>query len=232
MAQGTTKAVLLLSGGLDSSSLALAPPEGFDIRWAVSANYGQKHAMLETQAADTVARVANIKHKILNLCGLEDLFSDSALVDPERDVPEGHYEDETMRETVVPNRNMILLSAAIAFAIKVGARAVLCGAHQGDHAIYPDCRPGFFLGMTTAAMFCHYTPVLVVAPYVGMTKAEIVNQAAARMKDPSLLSILTYSCYKGGEIHCGRCGTCTERKEAFQKAGVEDKTLYQYKFFS
>lgn len=128
-----------------------------------------------------------------------------------------------MKKTVVPNRNMILLAVAIAKAVSVGARFVAYGAHAGDHAIYPDCRPEFVEAMKTAAGLADWTKVEILAPFIKSTKADIAK-TGARLGVPFEM---TWSCYKGGEIHCGKCGTCTERREAFQLAKIDDPTKYE-----
>jgi 7-cyano-7-deazaguanine synthase len=138
-------------------------------------------------------------------------------------VPEGHYTDPSMRATVSPNRNMILLSLAGAVAISHGCSTLAYAAHAGDHPIYPDCHPLFFDAMTEAFRLCHYEPLQFEAPFIHLTKAEIV----AKGHKLGVPFELTWSCYKGEDLHCGKCGTCYQRKEAFQIAGVEDATPYE-----
>ena len=150
------------------------------------------------------------------------LFGKSSLTDAETEVPEGGYREENMKSTVVPNRNMIMISVAAARAIAIGAGSVAYAAHSGDHAIYPDCRPEFADALAGALRLCHYFPIGLERPFVGMTKADIVRLGADLGVDFSK----TWSCYKGGERHCGKCGTCAERKEAFRLAGIPDPTEY------
>jgi 7-cyano-7-deazaguanine synthase len=147
----------------------------------------------------------------------------SSQTDDDIAVPHGHYTDESMKVTVVPNRNMVLLSVAIAEAISTGCENVAIAAHIGDHTIYPDCRAMFLLAMRDAARECHFEPIEILAPFIACTKAEIVHDGA-ELKVPFEL---TWSCYEGKAFHCGECGTCVERKEAFQIAGVTDPTVYE-----
>ena len=146
----------------------------------------------------------------------------SSLLSGADDIPEGHYEDENMKSTVVPFRNGIMLAVACGLAESRGLQHVMIANHGGDHAIYPDCRPGFVDAMSRAMSEGTYEGVTLLAPYTDMTKADIARRGAELGVDFSL----TYSCYKGGERHCGRCGTCVERREAFSLAGVPDPTDY------
>jgi len=137
-------------------------------------------------------------------------------------VPAGHYTNETMKLTVVPNRNMIMLSVAIGWAVSGKADAVAYAAHAGDHTIYPDCRPAFIEAIRQAAALCDWHRVELLTPFVGKTKRDIVRLGA----ELDVPFGQTWSCYVGGEVHCGRCGTCVERREAFKSAGVDDPTVY------
>ena len=208
------KAVVLLSGGLDSTVLTAAfVAAGHTVR-ALSVDYGQRHAR-ELAAARAVVRHYGIAHEIATIP--PELVGGSALTGG-GPVPHGHYEDESMRSTVVPNRNMILLAYAAAVAVLEGFDAVAYAAHANDRAIYPDCRTEFADAMRAALAVCHYEPVALCVPFVGKTKRQIVE-------DGDLLRApfaLTWSCYEGGSKPCGRCGTCVERAEAFRLAGVAD----------
>lgn len=201
---------VLLSGGLDSTA-ALSLIRLSEVG-AISINYGQRHRR-ELQAAAAVAGHYSIEHRILDLRGL---LHGSALLG-ETEVPEGHYAEKSMAATVVQGRNLLFTAAAIA-SMTTGDTLTV-GVHAGDHPIYPDCRPGFWRGIAELGT---YYGVAIAAPFVDLTKAEVV-QLAAQADAPLEL---TWSCYEGGRIHCGRCGTCVERAEAFHLAGVEDPTEY------
>lgn len=205
---------VILSGGLDSTTaLALARESapGEDVA-AVSFNYGQRHAR-ELAAAAAVTAHYRIRHQVIDLSGL---LHGSALLG-ETDVPEGHYAADTMTATVVNGRNLLFAAAAIA-TTKPGD-TVWTGVHAGDHPIYPDCRPEFWVALATAA---EAYDVRVTAPFITLPKSEVVyigDKVDAPLE-------LTWSCYQGGDLHCGRCGTCVERAEAFDAAGVTDPTTY------
>jgi 7-cyano-7-deazaguanine synthase len=169
-----------------------------------------------------VAEKAGLKLTVADLSGLRPLLSVGCLTSA-AEVPDGHYEDDSMRQTVVPNRNMIMMSVAAAHAISCGADAVAYAAHAGDHAIYPDCREVFVRACAAALAVCHYTDIRLLTPFLRMSKRDIVRRGV----DASVPFGLTWSCYKGGERHCGKCGTCTERREAFLLAGVPDPTEYE-----
>ncbi len=191
----------------------------------VSFDYGQRHRK-ELDFAQRAARALSADWDLISLAaaGIQRLFRGSALTDPAIDVPEGHYAHENMRVTVVPNRNAIMLSIAYAAAVSARADVVAAAMHAGDHPIYPDCRPEFIRAF--AAMERLATEGLadidLLTPFIHMSKADIAALGARRgvpFED-------TWSCYKGEEIHCGACGTCYERREAFQRAGIVDPTVY------
>lgn len=220
------KTVLCFSGGLDSTVLLyyLKYRLGHEVH-CLSVDYGQRH-FKEIQRAVQIA--ANAPHKILDMCdiGQSIMLGSSQTgngITYNIPVPEGHYAEESMKATVVPNRNMVLLSLATAWAVSLKADFVAYAAHAGDHAIYPDCRPEFFNPLGEAIRKCDWHKVEPLAPFVEMTKAQIVKLGA----ELGVSFEKTYSCYKGGEKHCGKCGTCTERKESFQLAGVIDSTEYE-----
>jgi len=214
------KVVVVLSGGMDSSALLVwAIAKNYDVT-AITIDYGQRHRK-EIGYAKLLCDGLLVEHKIVDLSSLKTLMGNTALTG-DIDVPEGHYAAPTMKLTVVPNRNMVLLSTAICLAAECGASKVLYGAHSGDHPIYPDCRPEFVERLSRAAEVCWYDKITIEAPFVEKTKAEIVSIGAGL----GLLWALTWSCYKGGETHCGSCGTCVERREAFMLAGVDDPTNY------
>ena len=215
------KTVVIHSGGLDSTVLLDHLRAAGDEVTALSVDYGQRHRR-ELDAAAEICRLADIPHRTADLSGIRPLLSGSSLTSDEVEVAEGHYTEASMRTTVVPNRNMILLSVAVGHALSIGAGRVAYAAHSGDHAIYPDCREVFADAMAEAIRLADWEPTELHRPFVGMTKADLVRRGA-ELGTPFGL---TWSCYKGGERHCGRCGTCIERREAFDLAGVPDPTEY------
>lgn len=217
-------AIVVFSGGMDSTTLLYRVlDEGYTVH-AVSFDYGQRHVR-ELDAARTIAARTGVAHGVINLCVLQSFLS-SALTDTARSVPHGHYAEENMRQTVVPNRNAIMLAIAWGIAATEGAEIVATGVHAGDHFIYPDCRPEFIAAIQHAFRFGtvgHASPLLrLYTPYLNQTKIEIA-QDGARLGVPYEL---TWTCYEGGEIHCGVCGSCQERREGFRLAGVLDPTHY------
>ncbi|MEN3147850.1 7-cyano-7-deazaguanine synthase QueC [Neorhizobium sp. IRAMC:178] len=217
------KTIVVCSGGLDSVSLAHRIAAEQQLLGLISFDYGQRHRKELDFAAACAARLG-VFHEIIDMRGIGSRLTGSALTD-DVDVPDGHYAEETMRVTVVPNRNAIMLSIAFGVAAARQADAVAIAVHGGDHFIYPDCRPGFitaFQAMQDQALD-GYASVRLLAPYVNGSKADIVTDGA-RNGTPFAE---TWSCYKGGALHCGRCGTCVERREAFHLAGIEDPTEYE-----
>jgi 7-cyano-7-deazaguanine synthase len=218
-----TSSLVLLSGGLDSTVLAAHLRAAGDRVEAVSIHYGQRHAV-ELDAARAVAGRLGIRHDVVDLTVLRGVLTGSALTDDAVDVPEGHYAEANMRSTVVPNRNAIMLSVAVGVAAARGLARVATAVHAGDHPVYPDCRPEFVAAAdaTARAGTAGYGDVGVFAPFVTWSKADIA-QWGDRIGAPLAQ---TWSCYVGGDVHCGRCGTCVERHEAFRLAGVADPTTY------
>lgn len=221
MSMATTD-LILLSGGLDSSTLLADAARRGTTRLAVSVAYGQRHVR-ELRAAHDIANYYGVEHLVLDLSGWGRLLTGSALTDPAVAVPHGHYADESMRITVVPNRNATMLSAAAGIAQARGCNRVLTAVHFGDHPIYPDCRPKFIAAIAHATELATDGAVTIEAPFVGMLKADIARTAGKL----GLPVGLTWSCYEGGDLHCGRCGTCIERIEALRDAGVPDPTIYK-----
>ena len=215
------KVVVVLSGGMDSSVLLAHHLSIGDVVRAVSINYGQRHVR-ELVSAKRICEKLNVPHKIAQLESLADILPGSSQTDRSVEVPEGHYAEESMKMTVVPNRNMILIAVAVGHAIAHKFDYVSYAAHAGDHAIYPDCRPEFYLKLNDVIQIADWHPVKLIAPFGRMTKTDIVRQGSSIGFDFSQ----TWSCYKGGADHCGKCGTCVERREAFQLAGVPDPTIY------
>lgn len=212
--------MIILSGGLDSVTLLHEYKE--QIALALTFDYGSNHNQRELQMARKNCEMLHIEHITVPLPFVKELFRSSLLEGAEA-VPEGHYEAENMQSTVVPFRNGIMLSIACGIAETRGLKKVLIANHSGDHAIYPDCRREFIESMSCAMQTGTYIGVSILAPYTNKTKAYIVK----RGKDQGVDFSLTYSCYKGTEKHCGKCGTCQERKEAFLLAGVDDPTEYE-----
>jgi 7-cyano-7-deazaguanine synthase len=218
------KTILSYSGGLDSTVLLyhLKYQLGHEVR-CLSVNYGQRHRR-EIEAAQHIAGLNNSEFQVADLSAVKNLFAGSSQTS-DIPVPEGHYAEESMKQTVVPNRNMVLLSLATAWAVSTKSDFVAYAAHTGDHAIYPDCRPAFTEAMEDAIRLCDWHVVKLLRPFLyptPMDKTEIVKMG----KVLGVPFALTWSCYKGGIMHCGKCGTCVERKEAFKLADVVDPTIY------
>ena len=203
------KAILIYSGGMDSTTLLYEYKDS--IKLAVSFDYGSKHNAREIACAAENCRRLGIPHRIIPLEFIGKYFRSDLLLSG-GEIPEGSYNDENMHSTVVPFRNGIMLAVAVGLAESYDVDAVLLANHAGDHAIYPDCRPSFIEAFDRAAEKGTYNGVRIVSPYCLLTKRDI----ALRGKELGIDFSLTYSCYKGGEKHCGRCGTCTERKEALE----------------
>lgn len=212
-------ALLVLSGGMDSTTMLYDYRDR--IALAVTFNYGSNHNAREIECARYNCEKLDIELVVVDLPFIGRLFQSSLLSGAEA-IPEGNYDDENMRSTVVPFRNGIMLAVAAGLAESRGLHVLMLANHGGDHAIYPDCRPGFVDAMSRAISEGTYEHIHIFAPYTDITKADIARRGAGIGVDYSH----TYSCYKGGEHHCGRCGTCTERREAFRLAGLPDPTLY------
>lgn len=221
-----TKAVVTVSGGLDSVTLAHDLAAAGEELALLSFDYGQRHVG-EIEFAKRCAQRLQAEHHVVDLRSVGSILSGSALTDPSVDVPDGHYTDDSMKATVVPNRNAILLSIATGLAVASGADTVATAVHAGDHPIYPDCRPAFIEAFEHLARVANEGFVAegfkVTAPYLNLSKAQIVARGAAL----HVPFADTWSCYRGGELHCGRCGTCVERIEAFELADVDDPTAYE-----
>lgn len=193
-----------------------------DIALAVTFDYGSNHAAKEIPFAQLHCQRLGIEHIIIPLDFMHQYFK-SSLLSGADDIPEGHYEDENMKSTVVPFRNGIMLSIACGMAESRELKRVMIANHGGDHAIYPDCRGEFISSMSDAMRHGTYEGITIEAPYTNITKSDIARHGKALGIDYSE----TWSCYKGGERHCGKCGTCVERQEALHEAGIEDMTEYE-----
>lgn len=212
--------LLVCSGGLDSVTLAYKLATEHKLKSIISFNYNQKHSK-ELEFAEQCAQELNVDFKLIDITSLSTAFADTALTSS-TNVPDGHYAQQTMKITEVPNRNAIFLSIAFAYAITIGACEVAIAVHGGDHFIYPDCRPEFLEAFNTMEYFSLEGKVRLVAPYAQKTKGDIAHEGSI-YKVPFEK---TWSCYKGQDTHCGRCGTCVERREAFATAKIADPTIY------
>lgn len=212
--------VIIVSGGMDSITLLHDYKD--HIALGISFDYGSNHNAKEIPFAELHCKRLGIKHITIPLEFMHKYFK-SSLLEGADAIPEGHYEDENMKSTVVPFRNGIMLAIAAGIAESNGLDHVMIANHGGDHAIYPDCRPEFISAMSSATSAGSYNGVTVIAPYTSITKGDI----ARRGKELGIDYTETWSCYKGGDKHCGKCGTCVERKEALRDAGIEDFTEYE-----
>lgn len=231
------KAVVILSGGIDSSTLLYWVVDHVPETYALTFDYGQRHTVETTAARKIVhhCRVLNalpkhkrIYHEMVDISNIKSLLKRSALIDsniPVPDLPEEPKYYNTLGTTVVPNRNAILLSLAVGKAITEGAALVVYGAHKSDRGVYPDCRAEFVKAFEIQARLANDTPELkVAAPFINWNKSQIVRIG-------HILHVpfdSTWSCYKGGAKHCGACSSCHERKRAFAQAGITDPTVYVF----
>lgn len=212
--------IIVLSGGMDS--VTMLHEFASEIKVAVSFDYGSKHNAKEIPFAALHCQQLGIQHIVIPLDFMTRYFKSSLLMGGE-DIPEGNYDDENMKSTVVPFRNGIMLSVAAGLAESHGLKRLFIANHFGDHAIYPDCRAGFIKAMNEAVSEGTYEHIRIEAPYTGISKTDIAKRGAKL----GINYAETWSCYKGGEKHCGKCGTCMERKGAFREAGLTDPTIYE-----
>jgi 7-cyano-7-deazaguanine synthase len=215
------KATVLLSGGMDSVTALYHAAAEHEVTGALSFDYGSKHNQRELPFARHHAEKLHIPHTIIPLDFIARHFTSDLLLTG-GPIPDGHYEEESMKRTVVPFRNGIMLSIAAGLAESRGSEALIIAAHAGDHAIYPDCREPFMQSLSDAIRHGTYAAVQVLRPFIHLTKSQIALRGAALGIDYTQ----TWSCYKGGPLHCGTCGTCVERKEAFTLAALPDPTVY------
>ena len=216
------KVCVLLSGGMDSVTALYWARGKHEVTSSISFDYGSKHNSREIPFAILHAARIGISHTVMPLDFIAHHFT-SDLLKSGGDIPDGHYAEDAMKQTVVPFRNGIMLSIAAGFAESTGSEGLVIAAHSGDHAIYPDCRGSFMQSMETAIREGTYAQIRLLRPFIDLNKAEIVRRGLAMGLDFSE----TWSCYKGGEIHCGTCGTCVERREAFMLTGQIDPTVYR-----
>lgn len=216
------KVCVLLSGGMDSVAALYDALREHEVAACLSFDYGSKHNAREIPFARLHAEKHAIPHHTVALDFMDRLFK-SDLLKSGGDIPDGHYAEESMKQTVVPFRNGIMLAVAAGFAESIGAEGVVIAAHSGDHAIYPDCRKPFMRAMGGAMEEGTYARIRLLRPFISIDKAAIARRGAELGVDFSQ----TWSCYKGGHTHCGVCGTCVERREAFQMAGLTDPTVYE-----
>lgn len=214
--------VVIFSGGMDSFTILnqANQNENYNVH-ALSFDYGQRHVK-ELHCAKSVCAELGIPHQVVDISSINALMKGSALTD-NIDVPEGHYESESMKQTVVPNRNMVLISLAVAHAVSINATKVFYGAHSGDHAIYPDCRPAFVHAMNDVCAIANYEAVEIVCPFLDKSKIDILAAGLALNLDYAK----TWTCYNGREKACGKCGSCQERLEAFELNNATDPLPYE-----
>ena len=214
--------MVIYSGGMDSYTVLHKAIEEGLTPFALTFDYGQRHVK-EIQVASDVCKELGINHKVIDITAINQLIGGSSLTDSSIEVALGDYENSNMVNTVVPNRNMILLSLAIGYAVSIGAEKVYYGAHSGDHDIYPDCRPIFVEKMNDVAAVANYEPTEIYSPYLKSDKIGILKDGIRMGLDYSK----TWTCYNGREKACGQCGSCVERLEAFEKNGLTDPIAYE-----
>ena len=216
------KVVVIYSGGMDSYTVLHKAIEEGLTPFALTFDYGQRHVKEITVASKVCSELA-IHHKVIDITAINQLIGGSSLTDSSIDVALGHYQNDNMKSTVVPNRNMILLSMAIGYAVSIGAEKVYYGAHSGDHEIYPDCRPIFVEKMNEVASVANYEHTEIYSPYLNSNKIGILKDGLRMGLDYSK----TWTCYNGRDKACGKCGSCVERLEAFEKNNLTDPIPYE-----
>jgi len=217
-----SKAIVILSGGMDSQTLLYSIKEKEQSICAISFNYNQKQVQ-EIECARWNCTHLDIEHKIVDISNIgKSLLKGNALTSSNVDLPEGHYNEENMSLTVVPARNLIMLSIAIAHAISIDYDKVYVGVHAGDHHIYYDCRPLFIRAVQQVSSVCDEKPIQVEAPFLNMTKGQIVSLG----KELNVPYKHSWTCYRGGKKACGRCGSDIERILAFHEVGMKDPVEY------
>ncbi len=215
------KAIVLLSGGMDSVCALYDSMAKYEVVLSVSFDYGSKHNAKELPYAEHHSKLFNIEYIVIELSFMEQYF-ESSLLKGGVDIPEGEYKESNMKQTVVPFRNGIMLSIAAGLAESRGCNVIVIGAHADDNTVYPDCREEFISAFSSAMVLGTYSKVKVYAPFINMNKTQI----ALRGKELDIDFSKTWSCYKGEEHHCGKCGTCVQRINAFKEAQISDPTTY------
>ena len=216
------KTIIVFSGGLDSTTLLYhIRAMGAEVK-ALTVNYNQRHSK-EITYATRLCESIGVEHRVIDIPGLHGVLGGNALTSSQSAVPEGEYQDETIKLTTVPNRNMILLSVAIAWACDLKFDSVAFGAHAGEHTNYPDCKQPFAQAMDAAARVCDRDPIEVLAPFVNWHKGDIVKRGI----ELNVPFERTWSCYNGRDLHCGKCSTCMDRLQAFRQAGIPDPARYE-----
>jgi 7-cyano-7-deazaguanine synthase len=216
------KTIIVFSGGLDSTTLLYHMRSlNADVA-ALTVNYNQRHSK-EIEYAKNLCASLNVQHRVIDIPGLQGVLGVNALTSSQADVPEGEYRDDTIKVTTVPNRNMILLSVAIAWASALKFDSVAFGAHSGEHTNYPDCKPPFAKAMDAVARVCDWAPIEVLCPFVDWNKGDIVKRGI----ELNVPFEKTWSCYNGRQFHCGKCSTCMDRLQAFRQAGIQDPAEYE-----
>ncbi|ALM52747.1 7-cyano-7-deazaguanine synthase QueC [Halomonas huangheensis] len=221
MTDSSNATVVVYSGGMDSYTVLHRVLRETRNVHALSFHYGQRHSR-ELDVARRVCEELRVAHQVVDITAIHGLIDNSALTDDSRPMPDDDYAEDNLTATVVPNRNMILLSLAIAKAVNVGAGRVAYGAHGGDHVLYPDCRPAFVEAMNDVAAIANFSPVEIHAPYLNANKEQILADGLAMGLDYAN----TWTCYVGEELACGRCGSCRERLAAFAAHGIKDPLNY------
>ncbi|MEL0659369.1 7-cyano-7-deazaguanine synthase QueC [Psychromonas arctica] len=216
------KVVVIYSGGMDSYTVLHKAIEEGLTPYALTFDYGQRHVK-EVQVAEQVCKELGVHHKVIDITSINQIIGGSSLTDSSIEVAQGDYEESNMLNTVVPNRNMILLSLAIGYAVSLKADQVYYGAHSGDHDIYPDCRPVFLEKMNDVAAVANYEKTEIHAPYLQTDKIGILKDGIRMGLDYAK----TWTCYNGREQACGQCGSCVERLQAFEKNGITDPITYE-----
>ncbi|WP_231564481.1 7-cyano-7-deazaguanine synthase QueC [Hoylesella timonensis] len=212
--------LIIVSGGMDSITMLYEYQQRIAI--GVSFDYGSNHNQKEIPLAKMHCERLGIRHIVIPLSFIHDYFK-SSLLEGDDAIPEGHYEEENMKSTVVPFRNGIMLAVGCGLAVSNHLKYVMIANHGGDHTIYPDCRPEFIDSFSQAMTAGTFEGITILAPYTRISKGEI----ALRGKKLGINYAETWSCYKGGDKQCGKCGTCVERKEALAFAGIKDDTPYE-----
>ena len=223
------KIVIGLSGGMDSATLlGILLEQGYEVH-CCTFYYGSKHNKWENRAAENIidfyqAQDSPVFGYVINLVEAFKEFSSNLLLSGE-EIPEGHYNDENMKKTVVPNRNMILTSVMVGLAESIGAEAVALGVHSGDHHIYPDCRLEFIKALDTTVYLSTDKKVEIITPLIEDNKTSILQKGYSLLiKVPYFL---TRTCYKDQQLSCGKCGSCQERLEAFKNINLKDPIIYE-----